>query len=95
MPTYDFEGWATKNDLKCSDGVTIRKDAFRVNDGQTVPLVWNHQHNSVDDVLGHAVLENRDEGVYAYCSFNESSKGKNAKEAVKHGDVKSLSICGS
>lgn len=92
MPTYDFEGWATKNDLKCSDGVTIRKDAFRVNDGQTVPLVWNHQHNSVDDVLGHAVLENREEGVYAYCSFNESSKGKNAKEAVKHGDVKSLSI---
>lgn len=91
MP-YDFEGWATKNDLKCSDGLTIRKDAFRVNDGQVVPLVWNHQHNSVSDVLGHALLENREDGVYAYCSFNETSKGKDAKEAVKHGDVKSLSI---
>lgn len=92
MPTYDFEGWATKNDLKCSDGVTIRKDAFRVNDGQTVPIVWNHQHNSVKDVLGHALLENREEGVYAYGSFNDSPEGLGAKERVKHGDVKSLSI---
>lgn len=92
MPTYDFEGWATKNDLKCSDGVTIRKDAFRVNDGQTVPIVWNHQHNSVQDVLGHALLENREEGVYAYGSFNDSPEGLGAKERVKHGDVKSLSI---
>lgn len=89
---YDFEGWATKNDLKCADGRTIRKDAFKVNDGKTVPLVWNHQHNAVSDVLGHAVLENRDEGVYAYCSFNDSPEGKGAKERVQHGDVTALSI---
>lgn len=89
---YDFCGWATKNDLRCSDGKIIRRGAFLVNDGQTVPLVWNHQHNSPEDVLGHAVLENRDDGVYAYCEFNESPKGIAAKEAVKHGDVKSLSI---
>lgn len=91
MP-YDFEGWATKNNLVCSDGLTIRKDAFRVNNGQKVPLVWNHQHNAVADVLGHAVLENRDEGVYAYCSFNNTSGGRDAKEAVQHGDVTALSI---
>lgn len=91
MP-YDFEGWATKNDLKCSDGLVIRKNAFQVNNGQKVPLVWNHQHNAVADVLGHAILENRDQGVYAYCSFNETSNGKAAKEAVKHGDVTALSI---
>lgn len=91
MP-YDFEGWATKNDLKCADGLTIRRDAFRVNDGKKVPLVWNHQHNKVGDVLGHAVLENRNEGVYAYCSFNDSPEGKGAKERVQHGDVTALSI---
>lgn len=91
MP-YDFEGWATKNNLKCSDGVTIRKDAFKVNSGKKVPLVWNHQHNAVSDVLGHAVLENRDEGVYAYCSFNSSPEGQGAKERVQHGDVTALSI---
>lgn len=91
MP-YDFEGWATKNDLKCSDGLVIRKDAFRVNDGKRVPLVWNHQHNKVGDVLGHAVLENRDEGIYARCSFNDSPEGKGAKERVQHGDVTALSI---
>lgn len=91
MP-YDFEGWATKNNLECSDGLTIRKDAFRVDNGKRVPLVWNHQHNAVADVLGHAVLENRDEGVYAYCSFNNTSGGQDAKEAVKHGDVTALSI---
>lgn len=91
MP-YDFEGWATKNDLKCADGLTIKKDAFRVNDGKTVPLVWNHQHNKVADVLGHAVLENRDEGVYARCSFNNTQAGRDAKEAVLHGDVTALSI---
>ena len=91
MP-YDFEGWATKNDLECADGLTIKKDAFRVNDGKTVPLVWNHQHNKVADVLGHAVLENRDEGVYAYCSFNNTQAGRDAKEAVLHGDVTALSI---
>lgn len=91
MP-YDFEGWATKNDLKCSDGLFIRKDAFRVNDGKKVPLIWNHQHNKVTDVLGHAILENREEGVYAYCSFNDSTEGKGAKERVRHGDVEALSI---
>lgn len=89
---YDFEGWATKNDLKCSDGLTIRKNAFAVQNGKTVPLVWNHQHNAVADVLGHAVLENRDEGVYARCSFNNTSGGRDAKEAVMHGDVTALSI---
>ena len=91
MP-YDFEGWATKNDLVCADGLTIKKDAFKVNDGKTVPLVWNHQHNKVSDVLGHAVLENRDEGVYARCSFNNTQAGRDAKEAVLHGDVTALSI---
>lgn len=91
MP-YDFEGWATKNDLKCSDGKTIRKGAFKVNDGKKVPLVWNHQHNKVTDVLGHALLENRDHGVYARCSFNNTTAGREAKEVVSHGDVVSLSI---
>ena len=91
MP-YDFEGWATKNDLVCADGLTIKKDAFKVNDGKTVPLVWNHQHNKVSDVLGHAVLENRDEGVYAHCSFNDTQAGRDAKKAVLHGDVTALSI---
>ena len=92
MKKYDFSGWATRNDLLCADGRTIRKDAFKHNDGQTVPLVWNHNHNDPDNILGHALLENRDEGVYAYCTFNESESGKAAKEAVRHGDVKSLSI---
>jgi len=90
--TYDFSGWATRNDLKCSDGRTIRKDAFKHNDGQTVPLVWNHDHNDPMNVLGHALLENRDEGVYAYCSFNSTPAGVNAKQIVQHGDVTSLSI---
>ena len=89
---YDFSGWATRNDLKCSDGRVIRKDAFAHNDGQIVPLVWNHQHNDADNVLGHALLENREDGVYTYCSFNDSSAGQKAKELVKHGDIKSLSI---
>ena len=89
---YDFSGWATKANLKCSDGRVIMKDAFRDNDGKTVPLVWNHQHNDVNEVLGHAMLENRDDGVYAYCSFNDSDSGQTAKELVKHGDVNSLSI---
>lgn len=92
MEKFDFSGWATRNDLLCGDGRTIRKDAFKHNDGQTVPLVWNHQHNEPDNVLGHALLENRDEGVYAYCTFNESESGKAAKELVRHGDVRSLSI---
>ena len=89
---FDFCGWATRNDLKCSDGRVIRKDAFKHNDGQKVPLVWNHQHNSQDEVLGHAILENRDEGVYAYCSFNDSESGKTAKILVQHGDIDALSI---
>lgn len=89
---YDFGGWATKNDLKCSDGRIIRAGAFKVQDGQRVPLVWNHNHNSIDEVLGHAILENRKEGVYAYCSFNNNPKGQHAKECVVHGDVTNLSI---
>ena len=88
----DFSGWATRNDLLCADGRTIRRNAFKSNDGQTVPLVWNHQHNDPDNVLGHALLENRDEGVYAYCDFNDTESGKMAKELVQHGDVRSLSI---
>ena len=89
---YDFSGWATKNNLKCSDGRTILKDAFKHDDGVTVPLVWNHQHNDPVNILGHALLENRDEGVYAYCKFNETDSGKNAKLLVEHGDVSALSI---
>lgn len=89
---FDFSGWATKNDLTCSDGRTIKHNAFKENDGQRVPLVWQHGHNAVDNVLGHALLENRDEGVYAYCAFNDTPGAENAKELVKHGDVKALSI---
>ena len=92
MKSYDFSGWATRNNLRCSDGRIIMKDAFKNNDGQTVPLVWNHQHNDPYNVLGHALLENRDEGVYAYCKFNETESGKNAKLLVEHGDVTALSI---
>lgn len=91
-PKYDFCGWATRNDIQCSDGRTIRKDAFKHNDGQTVPLVWNHAHSDPLNVLGHALLENRENGVYAYCSFNNTEAGQSAKEAVRHGDVNSLSI---
>ena len=89
---YDFSGWATKADLLCSDGRIIRKDAFKDDDGKTVPLVWNHQHNDPDNVLGHAMLKNTDNGVYAYCTFNESKKGQTAKMLVEHGDIRSLSI---
>lgn len=90
--TYDFSGWATRNNLRCSDGRVILRDAFRDNDGTTVPLVWNHQHNDPNNVLGHALLENREEGVYAYCKFNDTESGKNAKLIVEHGDVAALSI---
>lgn len=90
--TYDFSGWATKNDLLCSDGRTIKQNAFLENDGTTVPLVWNHVHDTPDNVLGHALLENRPEGVYAYCTFNDTDSGRNAKQLVQHGDVNSLSI---
>ena len=92
MENYDFSGWATRNNIECSDGRTILKDAFKHCDGKTVPLVWNHQHNGPDNVLGHVLLENRDDGVYAYGKFNETDYGKYAKELVKHGDIKSLSI---
>lgn len=92
MDKFDFSGWATKANLKCSDGRTILKDAFKHNDGKTVPLVWNHQHNDPNEVLGHALLENRDEGVYAYCTFNDTESGRTAKLLVQHGDVNSLSI---
>ena len=89
---FDFGGWATKNNLRCSDGRVIIKDAFKHNDGQTVPLVWNHQHSDPLNVLGHAVLENRNEGVYAYCTFNSTEAGQNAKQLVEHGDVSALSL---
>lgn len=89
---YDFGGWATRNNIKCSDGRTILKDAFKQNDGQKVPLVWNHQHNDVNEVLGHALLENRAEGVYAYCKFNNTESGQTAKALVTNGDVDKLSI---
>ena len=89
---YDFSGWATKNNLLCSDGRTILKDAFKSDDGVTVPLVWNHQHNEPDNVLGHALLENRDDGVYAYCKLNDTEKGRTTKELIKHGDISALSI---
>lgn len=92
MGNYDFSGYATRNDLVCGDGRTIRKNAFIDNDGREVPLVWNHQHNSPEDVLGHALLENREDGVYAYCTFNDTESGQLAKKLVQHGDIRSLSI---
>lgn len=92
MEKYDFSGYATRNDLWCADGRIIRKDAFKDCDGQIVPLMYNHDHDDANSILGHALLENRDDGVYAYCAFNNSESGIAAKEAVRHGDVKSLSI---
>ena len=92
MGKYDFSGWATRNNLKCSDGRIIIKDAFKHNDGKVVPLIWNHQHNDPLNVLGHALLENRDEGVYAYCSFNDTELAQSVKLMVEHGDVTALSI---
>ena len=89
---YDFGGWATRNDLQCADGRVIKKDAFKGQNGQTVPLVWMHNHADPANVLGLAHLENRDEGVYAFCEFNDTESGKTARELVKHGDVQSLSI---
>ena len=88
----DFSGWATKNDLECSDGRTIRANAFKVNDGFTVPLLWQHGHNDPENVLGHALLQNRPEGVYAYAWFNETERGQVAKQLVAHGDINMLSI---
>ena len=92
MKKFDFSGWATKNNLKCADGRTILKDAFIDNDGETVPLVWNHQHDDPTNVLGHALLENTDEGVRAYCSFNDTEKAQAAKKGIEHGDITALSI---
>lgn len=89
---YDFCGWATRNNIQCADGRIIRKDAFKSNDGQKVPLVWNHQHNDPTNILGHAVLENREDGVYAYCTFNNTDAARDAKSLVEHGDISSLSI---
>lgn len=89
---YDFSGWATKNNIECSDGRTIIKDAFKINDGMEVPLVWQHQHNDVDNVLGHMRLENREDGVYSYGYFNNTEKASVAKELINHGDITSLSI---
>lgn len=92
MNNYDFSGYATRNDLLCEDGRTIRKDAFKDNDGATVPLIWNHNHKDSQAVLGHALLKNRKDGVYAYCTFNDTEEGKHAKQLVHNGDVRSLSI---
>ena len=89
---YDFSGWATRNDIQCSDGRTIKRDAFKQNNGQEVPLVWNHRHDDPNEVLGHALLENREDGVYAYCKFNNTESGNVAKELVRNGDVNQLSI---
>ena len=89
---YDFSGWATKYNVKCSDGRTILKHAFKEDDSKVIPLVWNHNHVEADNVLGHAYLEERDEGIYAYCSLNDTEQGRNAKELVQHGDITSLSI---
>lgn len=90
--TCDFSGWATRHDIRCADNRIIRKDAFKHNDGAKVPIVWNHQHNDVDNVLGHAILENREEGVYAYGYLNGTDAGERAKECIQHGDIESLSI---
>lgn len=92
MASYDFSGYATRNNIRCSDGRTIRRNAFIENDGATVPLVWNHRHNEPTNVLGHALLENREDGVYCYGSFNDTAEGQRAKTLVKHGDIKHMSI---
>jgi HK97 family phage prohead protease len=89
---YDFAGWVTKNDIRCSDGVTIKHNAFRDNDGEQVPLVWNHNYNSPNNVLGHVVLHNQEQGVYGYGYFNETPEADNARALVQHGDISSMSI---
>ena len=89
---FDFSGYATKNNLRCSDGRVIKKNAFKKNDNTRVPLVWQHQHDDPSNVLGHAMLENREDGVYAYCKFNDTDNAGVAKELVKHKDIVSLSI---
>lgn len=92
MDSYDFSGWATRANLRCSDGRTILKDAFKECDGKTVPLCWGHNHDDPQRVLGHALLENREDGVYAYCTCNDTEQGQNAKLLVEHGDINALSI---
>ena len=92
MEKFDFSGWATRANIRCSDGKTILKDAFKECSGKSVPLVWNHQHNDAMNVLGHALLENREDGVYAYCSLNDTEQGRNAKLLVENGDITALSI---
>ena len=92
MENYDFSGWVTRNDLKCSDGRIIRRDAFKHNDGMTVPLVWNHDHTDPYRVIGNVLLENRDEGVYGYGSFNSTELAHTAKIYVEHGDITAMSI---
>lgn len=89
---YDFSGWVTRTNVKCSDGRVIMKDAFKDNDGEKVPLVWNHQHNAPEEVLGHVILQHRDEGVYGYGKFNDTESGKTAKSLVENGDIDKLSI---
>jgi hypothetical protein len=89
---FDFSGWATRNNIRCTDGRVIHKDAFKHCNGERVPLVWNHTYTDPSNILGHAILENRDDGVYAYCSFNDSETAKNTKLLIKHGDISSLSI---
>lgn len=91
-PNYDFKGWASKNDLLCSDGRTIRRDAFKEDSGREVPLVWNHRHDSPENVLGHALLVNKDKGMYMYGYFNNTEKANTAKELLKHGDITAMSI---
>ena len=93
MAKYDFSGWATRANMRCSDGRIIADDAFKDDDGRVVPLIWNHRHTDPSEVLGHALLENRGDGVYAYCSFNDTKGGRLGKELVRHGDIASLSIC--
>lgn len=92
MEKFDFSGWATRANIQCSDGRTILRDAFKECSGKSVPLVWNHQHNDAMNVLGHALLENREDGVYAYCSLNDTEQGRNAKLLVENGDITALSI---
>lgn len=89
---YDFAGWVTKNDIKCVDGVTIRHDAFKGNDGDKVPLVWNHNYDTPNNILGHMILQHMDTGIYGYGYFNETEEGQNAKMLVKHGDISSMSM---
>ena len=89
---YDFAGWVTKNDTRCSDGVVIKHGAFKDNDQKTVPLVWNHNHSEPTNVLGHVMLHNDEKGVYGYGYFNETDEAKHAKELIKHGDISAMSI---